>query len=181
MRKVKQEVEVAREALESMGTVQKGAGASRARQAALAALQERFARVQRRALSLQESEDEADAPLDTLDVSGGRLVELQRLGAASEEEGARALARLQGQRGQLEQADTTLGRLDYGLSRARSLLGGMLRRALLSKAVLWGVVGVLVLAIALIIFFHWLLPLARAVQALSPPPAPAPSPSALAL
>src|SRR5688572_15446999 len=64
---------------------------------------------------------------EVLGQTSDRLVELQRIGAESEELGARALTGLHSQRGQLEAADSDLERLDVGLRRARATLSTMTR------------------------------------------------------
>lgn len=129
------DLEVAREAVESMGKVLESASTpSVPARTRLTTHKDRLSRLTQRVEGLEEGRNAgSDIGVDVLEESEGRLVELQRLGSEAEQSGAQSLSRLRAQRDQLEHADTTLGRIDQGLSRARSLLFGMLKRAVVSK------------------------------------------------
>lgn len=175
IKSMKNDLEIAQDAINNMeqvvGAVSSPSANTRNR---VNALREKLRRITQRVESLGESGNGSDSvvEMDELDVTSSRLQELQRLNLDSEEHGARALSRLYEQRAQLEEADSTLGRLEQGVTKARSILGGMLRRALFSKAILVGVIIVLLLAIGILITFRWIVPIVRATQ---PPPPPPPA------
>ncbi len=112
-----------------------------------------------RAARLGQSADDRQRLVEasaTMDESQARLQntlrmldDTQRIGGAALEELDRQTKTLQNARGNLDEADTTLGR-------AGKLIRVMSKRAMANKCIMFGVIGCLVLTIILIIYFKWI-------------------------
>ncbi|KAL1662498.1 vesicle transport v-SNARE protein N-terminus-domain-containing protein [Schizophyllum commune] len=87
-----------------------------------------------------------------LDEGTRRLEESQRIAMETEQTGADILLNLRGQREQIEHARDTLGTAERHIDRASGTLKGMIRRMYQQRFITAGIIGVLLLLIALILY-----------------------------
>lgn len=88
-----------------------------------------------------------------LEDSTRRLEDSQRIALETEEVGADTLRNLRGQREQIENARDTLQRADGSIDRASGTLKKMVRRMYMQRFTTAAIIGVLIILIALILWF----------------------------
>jgi len=90
-----------------------------------------------------------------IDDGTSRLHNAHRIAIETEDIGTGALTALHGQKDQLVRTRDNLGLIDDNMTRSRRILTSMSRRIVTNKIILLCIIGVLLLAIGLVVYFKW--------------------------